>query len=369
LLILQCLLKLLFIKKRHIDVFETGNFEMKTYNWQKKRDEAVFIQKTIGNIQRIKPFIHKVKFSSQQYDYGDYQNQIGRLQIASPEYNHQIPNYRKAAFRQMKHGRIVVYFDPLIPGMPLTYIMPSSAEFKLLYELYKKMPDLSLSYIEYTIDLFCKNHFEVADLFYVLRKNIYFPWANNTITRGGRLTGIDLNRTTNALFQVNAQSRTRYLKIYERGNDENKKFTPKRNIGRWNHKDCDRVRIEYVYKKNKLNKKGPYSLKNLFEDVNFLQIIGLDKKTEGRKSINEIRFKKFKEHRDLPQYWDDYKAETNNKSNCFIETYIHSRKNGIANVNQYIEDHDHFNALKREIDNKIIKYNKKWIKRNTRITS
>lgn len=328
-----------------------------------KRIEERIIREALSGVTRIKAFIHTVKFSSADLDYGEIEKKVGPLFIPT-DYNHRIPKYRHAAYRQLNNGSVTIYFEPLKGCMPSTYITTSSAKHRFLSELHKLIPDLTLSYVEYTIDLFCKDHIDVANLFYVLRKNIHFPYANKTTTKGGQLTGMEIRRTKNALFQVNFLSRSRYLKVYERGKDGKKSDTPKRKIGRWEHKDCDRVRIEYVYKRPRLKGKGPYTLDGLMKNPNFGQIIGLH---NGERIINEIRFKKFKHQAGLPQFWEDYTAKDDKgNADCFIEEYLQAKENGICNISQYVEDHDSFSSLTKKIGDAIIKFNERWIKKSNR---
>jgi hypothetical protein len=331
---------------------------MQSNNQFKEREEKNNIRKTIFGITKIQPLIHRVKFSSPEFGYSEIVENLVKLKVQEGR-DKKMPNYNNFAYGQLRDGTITVYFNPLSAFFPPIFIIPSSTNIGLLNELYQAIPELDLSYIEYTIDLYCKNSNAVIDLFYALRKNIYFPWGNKTRTSGGAFYGIDNERTINAIFQVNVQSSTRYLKIYERGHDKDKEYTPKKKIGRWKHKNCDRVRIEYVYKRPKTKQKGPSTLLALLKNPIFLQIIG--KHNEGR-SIDEIRFKKFKNRAGLPQYWEEYPAQDDRgHHDCFIQEYKEARKR-MRNANQHIEDHDCFNALKSKIDSAIIKFNKKWEK-------
>lgn len=316
-----------------------------------KREEDQLIRQTLNGVSTVKVFIHRIKFFS-YYKIKEIENIFGKL-FYSYKFDSKMENYLMHVYKQLKNGKLTIYFYPREGYFPKAYFVSNSASHKLVFELYQLMPELKLSQIEYTIDFYCKENKNIAKLFYFLRKNIYFPYAKETYTnKGGRFAGIELNRSTNALFQVDPNSTSRYIKIYERGKDKDKQGKS------WPHKNCDRVRLEFVYKRRKLKARGLNTLSNLFQNPMFSQLIGQHPKL---KTINEIRFRKFKSNSKFPQYWEDYLTEDKNgKINCFIEEYTCAGKI-VKSPSQYTEENELFNGLIEMIYDAIVRYDKRWI--------
>lgn len=217
----------------------------------------------------MKAFIHNSRFSS-NYTYEEIKEKLG-LPFVPPNGKIFIPKYKYVTYRQLENGVITIYFYPNLPGMPNSYFTTSHSSYELFEKLHKALPDLKVSSLEYTIDLYCKDEQHIADLFYLLRKNMYFSRGKITASKGGRVDGADLVRTTNSVYQVNLDSRSRYIKIYERGNDEDKSGIKKKV---WQHGDCNRVRIEFTYKRPILKKATPDTIEDLLLKPNLNQILG-----------------------------------------------------------------------------------------------
>ena len=320
-----------------------------------KREHQSFVRITISRIKSVKAFIHSSRFSS-DYSYNDIQNNLGIKLFPDRNSISHMPNYNSMAYGQLKKGKITVFFNPIKAGMPYTYITTSNSSYDLFLELYKGLPDLNVSSLEYTIDLYCVNQQHIADLFYILRKSMYCSRGLSTATKGGRLDGTDLIRSTNAVYQVNLKSKSRYIKIYERGDDGIKQESLIKNKGLWKHKDCNRVRIEYTYKRPRLKKCSPDNIKDLVTDPNLRQILG---DPDNKRILREVSFKEFK-HKDMPYPCEVYKSKDSSGHNdCFQEEFLQSKKN-IFNLSQYIKEYTIFDHLKNRIMKAILKFETNW---------
>lgn len=326
---------------------------------QAEREHEQFIVNIVlPKITKIKAFIHNTKFSS-NYTYTEVNTKL--VKLYSPKnkkkYLQRQPYYTGVAFGSLKNGRITVYFNPIIPGMPYTYFTTTDSSYNLFIEIYNALPDLFCSNIEYTIDIFCKDHVTVGRLFHILRKNMYFSRGTETNTIGGYLDGEERNNGRNSVYQVNSGSRSRYIKIYERGEDT-KKIILVHKPGYWNLRDCDRVRIEVTYKRPKLKAKNPENMKELILTPKIDQLLG--DKTNLR-IIQEIIFKRFTSHANLPSPWDYYPAQDKHgHANCFQEEYLQAKHRGIKNISQYVNNYDLFNKLKNRIEAAILGFEENW---------
>jgi hypothetical protein len=320
-----------------------------------KREHQSFVRKTICRIKSVNAFIHNTRFSS-DYSYNDIENNLGIKLYPERNKKSYMTNYTSIAYGQLKNGKITVFYNPIKPVFPYTYITTSDSSYDLFLELYKALPDLKVSALEYTIDLYCINQQHIADLFYLLRKNMYCSRGTSTATKGGRLDSTNLVRSTNAVYQVNLKSKSRYIKIYERGNDGIKQASLKKNKGLWKHKDCNRVRIEYTYKRPKLKRSSPDNMEDLLTNPNLRQILG---DPDNKRLLREVSFKEFN-HKDMPYPWAVYKSQDSRGHNdCFQEEFLQS-KNHINNLSRYLKDYSIFDNLIKQIREAILEFENKW---------
>jgi len=294
-----------------------------------EREHNQFVRIAVSKIKRVRAFIHRLRLSS-DYTYKDINQNLCGLAIKQNN-GKKMSNYEFISYGHLEDGKITVYSYYTIAGMPMSFLTTSDVSRKLLTAIYKALPNWNVSNVEYTIDLFCADQQHVADLFYLLRKNMYFPRGKITSTKGGRLDGVDIIRTTNAVYQVNYNSKSRYIKIYERGDDKDKKVSAERKKGYWSHKDCNRVRIEFTYKRPRLKLKSPCTLQQLLSDTNMIQLLG---DSQNKRIIQEINFKNFKQNRGLPSPYDTYPSKDNKGHNeCFQEELIQAKKRLIISIN------------------------------------
>ncbi|EMS78446.1 hypothetical protein [Desulfotignum phosphitoxidans] len=326
-----------------------------------KNGERRLISRVLRNIHKIKAHIHTGKFSS-DYSFNEVRKALGNFKITDNNYN---KNYERAAIRNTKKQLFKLFFNNQKPGVPKTYleIYGKTLCHSTVKDLYQKLPHLRVSQLEYTIDLFCNNHEEVAYLFYILRRHLFFPYAKSTSMSGGRYSLLDLNRSTNAVFEINYKSRIWAAKVYERGPDGPNNQTAVKRRKRWKHLDCDRVRIEITAKRKKLKTKNTATIEELFNSPKFTKMLGFQNSQRSH-----FNFKCFKSHKDLPKFYEEYSTtDANGNYECFQEEYFNAKNTFITNSSRLIEENTELNSLKKRIVKSVESFDKTWIQKTKRL--
>jgi len=211
--------------------------------------------------------------------------------------------------------------------------------------LNESLPDLNISSIEFTLDLYCSNLEAVGRLFNVLLKYCYVPrYSNLKFHRGHSLK----NR------QIPELNRSYYigkLKIYERGEDK----TP---WGEgWHRSELDRVRVEFTANSEVLRKNGMNSLEDFIANCNFERIF-----------LKRFQFKVFKGSSQLPKENDTYALVCEHES--FQKQLIDARNLGRPiNPNQYVADAPGFETLNKQVIRLIRKFERDWQSNYSKILS
>ena len=184
------------------------------------------IQTALSGITEIKPLIHQSKFFIQKCSYGEVEERLGKIKILSRnksrEYLKREPGYGQVGFIRRGLGVLTVFFNPKEAYWPWFRFHTSQSSQAALMALHDDMPgypDLQVSSLEYTIDFFCHSRESVNNLFYLLRRYMFFPYAKSTRMEGGEFSGWNESRIENAVYHIYMGKN--HAKIYERGNDDN----------------------------------------------------------------------------------------------------------------------------------------------------
>lgn len=91
-------------------------------------------------------------------------------------------------------------------------------------KLNEAFPGLTVSFVEYTVDLFCKRYpygesqsYSIEQLYFLLRKYVYCPYQRSIRRKGEEVLEIGKKRKINSFLGVGK------VKVYERGPDNKKK--------------------------------------------------------------------------------------------------------------------------------------------------
>lgn len=268
------------------------------------------------------------------------------------------PRYSKKAKVKLSTGKVEIFTDPEITS-PFCLIATNISTYAMLSNLFRGLPELKPTRLEYAIDLFCRSPEAVADLFYLLRRYLYARNAKGTSMEGGKFDGYqDYAREMNAVYYIRMGKKTgepkklksgKHIKIYERGDDKKKVLDPSGHKT-WRRKDVNRVRIEFKLLRIALAKKyGLSTIKNLLSDAKF-----------GTIAAEYVQFKNFRYSRKLPQDWDGYRSEDKDGNpESFMEEVLSGDK-VLKNIVQYIEDNRRMQTIKRRIVDAAAKFDQNW---------
>ena len=218
----------------------------------------------------------------------EVEERLGKIRILSPQesavYLERQPGYRQVGFLQRGLGVLTVFFNPKEACWPWFRFHTSQSSKEALWALYEDFPSLKVSSLEYAIDFFCDSPQSVNHLFYLLRRYMFFPYAQATSMEGGEFLGWNEPRTENAVYHVHLGKN--HAKIYERGNDDNG-FDDRKG---WPHKNVNRVRLEFTFGRPFLVRNKIKSLRSLVKDAKFHRICS-----------PRIQFKNFKASKPISQ--------------------------------------------------------------------
>jgi DNA-directed RNA polymerase delta subunit len=117
----------------------------------------------------------------------------------------------------------------------------------------------------------------------------------------------------------------------------------------WEVNDLDRVRMEYKAMREKLKKKGIYTLSDLIENPRFM-------------NFNEDRWKlrQFKRTKQLPRMWQDY-SEQDKYSFAGTFQLEHIRaKDKVDNVAQYRKNIPEISFFEKKLDKVMLLFDDMW---------
>jgi len=235
-------------------------------------------------------------------------------------------NYKKQAFLQLRNAKLTVFLEPKEGYFPQCVIRMNYPSFMLLFKLNKFLPDLKISKVEYSNDLFFENRALIRQHFLTLRKYLYFPNRGYAVIHGSPYA-----KRTNITYDAGS------IIMYERGKDEKK--VDKRY---WNYSDLDRIRIEV-------------RCKHLGQLNNFLSDPQFEHRIE-----NKFYFKRFN-GACLPREWERYYTKDKHKYRESFHNEYMSLKREYANLSQHVEDVPELEDLRLKILRNAKKFDRKWM--------
>ena len=302
-----------------------------------------------GGITKIRPLIHQSKFFIEKCSYGEVEERLGKIRVLSPQessmYLDREPGYRQVGYLPRKLGVLTVFFNPKESWWPRFRFHTSQSSKEALWALYKDFPSLKVSSLEYAIDFFCDSSASANHLFYLLRRYMFFPYAQETSMDGGPFLGWDEPRKYNSVYHVHLGKN--HAKIYERGDDDN---GLEEGEG-WLHKNVNRVRIEFTFARLFLVRNKVDSLGSLAKDAQFHRIVS-----------PRIQFKNFKASSPFPKDWHNYTAaDEDGNIECLMEEIFKAKKEGkLKNPRQYLEDNPMLKPFKQKILKRLRKFDSRW---------
>lgn len=310
------------------------------------------IRTALSGITHIKPLIHRSKFFVDICSYGEVEERLGKIKVLSPKeslvYLEREPGYRQVGLLPRKLGVLTVYFNPRQAWWPRFRFITSQSSKEALWTLYEDFPSLKVSSLEYAIDFFCDSPKSVNHLFYLLRRYMFFAYAQETSMAGGEFLGWNEPRTENCVYHVHLGKN--HAKIYERGNDNNG-FDDREG---WLYKNVNRVRLEFTFYRAFLVRNKIKSLGSLVKNAKFHRICS-----------RRIQFKNFKASSPIPfpKDWANYTAaDKDGNIECLMEEYFKAKDTKFKNPMQYLEDNKFLMRFKRDVLGALSIFDYKWKK-------
>ena len=310
------------------------------------------IRTALDGITEIRPLIHRSKFFIKKCSYREVVERLGKIGVLSPGkslfYLQREPGYRQVGFIRRGLGVLTVFFNPKEAWWPRFRFHTSQSSQAALMALHDDMPgypDLHVSSLEYAIDFFCHTRESVNNLFYLLRRYMFFPYAKSTRMEGGEFLGWNESRIENAVHHI--EMGANHAKIYERGDDDSG-FDDRKG---WPHENVDRIRLEFTFGRNFLASNQITDISYLVEDAKFFKLCS-----------PRIQFKNFTSSSPFPKDWEDYNAaDENGNIECLMEEKFKAKREGdFKNPLQYLEDTKMLISLGKEIRYELLNFDNNW---------
>lgn len=232
-----------------------------------------------------------------------------------------------------------------------------------LIELSRRVPELTVSYVEYAIDFMCEESKFVPYVHGLLRRYLRFPGYTGPVYAAGTpFIGGDDDRVENSVsYFSNTGKKPNAVKIYERGPDSTKQW--KDGKPWWHMDDVDRVRLEFIFSKER----GGYHLrKHRLKDFGYFAICPeMEKMLEGRFQFCVFKEKKYKEAGRLrgkpyPLESDHYyELDDSGGIESFHLEYLEAEKRGV-NARMYCIEARSMAPLMRMIRQALARYDESW---------
>lgn len=368
-----------------MDIPKNNNYDRQLHK-QRKR----LVLNIIKHVTDIEAFLHRTRFSIPRLNYSNieqiFPGRVGVLNGSKSIAKEKMRGlYKQAGFIRLITGKqLTTYFStsPKTQGLPwfmfdlISPTIEDLMEIDRAFTAYRtkgakrELTENERNYyypktssIEYTIDFYCDSQQAVADMFWLLRQYCFFVRSKSTSIVGGKFYGLEqpINpedfRDVNTVYHVfNSDNKnkknSRKAKIYERGDDD-----CKRDNGGWYHQDCNRVRYEYVLKRNALRANGLKDIKDLLNGPKFYDFFF------PASDLDLIQFryflnKNYKEYRP-PMDGDNFTAkDEDGNSECFQEEYYKARKEGL-NTSNSTAHYPNLDNFKKRIKEAILEFEKK----------
>jgi hypothetical protein len=303
------------------------------------------LQRALDRITSIKVHIHRCSL------YGDEQAKKEIYDSYHTEaVNVRIPNkvgwFKKKCRIDTGFGYFYLYYS----GRPGCYVTTAHTNSKLIRALSDLTPSLKPSQVEFAVDLMVDDYEDVGNLFYFIRRNIYFPARKGKIRTLGEFYGLHDSPETNRVFKAYRRTRRLGEKVYERGPDW-AKMKAEDDIPAWTRETLDRVRVEITLKRT-----DKIAGENVLRSLEHMQT---DPKLE-QVMQRFIQFKCFKVTKSLPGEFGDYLVEDNSgRDQCFMAERRHADKL-LENVSQYCKAAPSMQKLRERILAAAILTDQKW---------
>lgn len=158
----------------------------------------------LGYIERIQCRLHLMVLTG-PYEKGELKYKLGKLKYDRARKRRMpgISKYRAPYFMQLREGRLRVYLFPKEAYLRQCLIMTSDTSKRLIQRL-AQSPDLSVSKLEYAIDVFCLEPQDLAELFWAMKRSLWVPYCRTT-RRFGAHTAYDPRSSVTVVFGSNVK--------------------------------------------------------------------------------------------------------------------------------------------------------------------
>lgn len=328
----------------------------------------------LSGITKIDSFLHQIRLSSDRWGYQELQDyfpgQLCQLEPNDNRHKGQRGKFDRAALFHLPKTRkqIKIIYNPPHSFYPYSMFFITQPTVEELLELdlcfsLGSTGHLKFSSIEYTTDYYCKSSTDVGNLFYVLRRNYYCPYAKRTKTIGREFDGYShsqnysATRKSNVLYFINfskegARNR-KLIKFYERGADNFKKDN------KWGHQFCDRVRFEVTARKTLLNHLGIKTIPHLLANPHFSNLIFPH---NGRSLFQFRMFRERSYRRYSPPsiHQNYYNSASDETFESFLEESFYAKQQGF-DLSNSIAPYDGLNSLIRDTKQSIKEFEEDWM--------
>lgn len=310
--------------------------------------QAKRLQRLLANLKMVRARIHRIAFSG-PYNYTHLKSALGPMKINKafiPDYRN--PNYNTQAYLQSGRFRLTIFTNRKREFMPGCIIEMSYPSVRFLLDLHRKLSKLSVSYVEYAVDLYFDRTPLIREHFETLRRYILFPYQ-----RSGWLQR-DISQ--DEMERMNACYKTPKVTLYERGPDDLKQVKNGKTC--WRLDDCDRIRIEYwagtkdlrALEKDEDKKGKVCKLKSFIKSPRFGPMMA------GRFSFYSFRSNPY----GWPVKSDRYtERDKNNHAGSFHNEYVRATRRGL-NARQYREEIPELAGLLRDIAARTEEFDRAW---------
>jgi hypothetical protein len=282
-----------------------------------------------------------------RYDYSEISNKLGPLatdQTLTSEKRNK--NYDTKVIKEIKDFPdffLTVLINNKKPFSPQCSIeihprndVPLKAHKAILAWLNTRLPNLSVSKVDYVVDQFCVDHVGATILFWVDRRCFHLSYRKKGKILGDHTNQKDRSRSLG--YKIG-----RYHRVYERGTES------KRQGKDWFLKDVDRVRLEHTANRMKLRKYGINTLDDLIDNPRFSVL-----------NLHRWRFMQFLKLRKLPKFWQPHSTkEQSGHTGSFKLEAIHSRRKA-ENVAEYITNYKELVRIESRVNSAMKLFDLEW---------
>lgn len=214
----------------------------------------------VDNTDSIEYFVNRLHLSSAIYGFKELNNEIENLQ------KDEAFDHVKFAFQERYYKKInnvpamVIMCNPKDSNVKsVMWIKPPLTTLSNLIKLTKNFPYLKISQCEYASDFFSS----VPHLLYdILLESLYIPDVKDCIK----------NKNSKTHHKTNRMSKSKFIKMYECGNREDK-VEEINGEKTWPYDKCNRVRFEFTVERREFNDAGVSTLSDLIHTANFYKFL------------------------------------------------------------------------------------------------